>query len=527
MREATVRFVMRILGMLATGNVRGLITLVLGLALVGGLWETSLYNLSSRETATAAMTEVGVELVNPLLVNNSLGLNNTLYGALQAQAKANPSQQLSIPGLKVQVTGRDIAGKSFTEGSRVIYTKVAARYYDGGWTAVLAAPDSVTRGLGALALLPQAVASQGAKQVGAPQLPSVPLPPLGAVGLSLQTFTAAGHAQVLALDKWLVGIALLCLLLLAVASKRWQRLTAPAWALVTGALPGAFGIGVIAFFWARNAALFQPFSGLLHALAGAFVPVYLGAMALGVAALVVAWIGDVATHAADMRQAAATRERAQVERQAAFHAPAPKYRPPATASGAQGYGDWGYQERRPIGAPDAGGFTGASPRAGASPYAQGRPAAAPSNAWQSTPPGVGWQPPSPTYGGPTWDLAPRTPSQPNLQGQGWAPPGMPRPPYSGPNWANDPAGPQLPPALPDDPWSSGPQGGEWPGAPAWGAPPGPAGRSPYSPPGPQRPGVGIPQPPSRWPEPRDQGARPDDADWGTGADDDPWAPRGR
>jgi hypothetical protein len=516
---------MRILGMLATGNVHGLITLVLSLALVGGLWETSLYNLSSRGTATTVMTEVGVELVNPLLVNNSLGLNNTLYTALQAQAKANPAQALSIPGLKVHMTGRDIANKSFADGSRVIYAKVAAGYYDGGWTAVLAVPDSVTHGLGALALLPQAVASQGARQVGAPQLPNVPLPPLGAVGLSLQTFTASGHAQVLALDKWLIGIALLCLLLLAVASKRWQRVTAPAWAVVTGALPGAFGIGVIAFFWARNTVLFQPFSGLLHALAGAFIPVYLGAMAVGVAALVVAWVGDIATHAVDMRKAAAARERAQAERQAAYHAPAPKYRPPV--GGAQDYSDWGYQERRPIGSPGAGGQAGMGGRAGAPPNAPGRPAAAPGAAWQSSPPGTGWSPASPAYGGPTWDLAPPPPSQPKPPGQGWAPSGTPRAPYSGPNWANDQAGGQRPATPPDDPWSSGSQDRQWPGAPPWGAPAEPAGRSPYDPAGSQGRGLGAEQPPSGWRAPRGQGVQPDEGDWGTGADDDPWAPRGR
>jgi hypothetical protein len=523
---------MRILGMVATGNVRGLVTLVLGLALVAGLWETSLLNLSSRTTATAVMTEVGAELINPMLVNNSLGLNNTLYSALQNQARANPAQPLSIPGLKVAVTGRDIVGKSFTDGSRVIYAKVAAGYYDGGWTAVLAAPDSLTHALGTLALLPQAAASQGAKQVGVPQLPNVPLPPLGAVGLSLQTFTAAGHAQVLALDKWLIGIALLCLLLLALGSKRWQRLTAPAWALVSGALPGAVGIGVIAFFWARNSALFQPFSGLLHALAGAFVPVYGGAMAVGVTALVVAWVGDLFTHAMDMKQAAVDRARAEAVRQAAFHAPAPKYRPPAPASGGQGYGDWGYQERRQIGGQGA----GAGARVGGSPYAPGRPAfpqrgapaGAPGASWQPATPNPGWSPAAGSPdAGPTWSLEPSAPARPNAERPAWAPPDEPRSPYSGPNWAREPAGAQWPSAPQNDPWASEPQVGQWSDAPPWGAPPAPPSRSPYGQPGVRGSGAGAGQPPVSGRDPRERGPWSDGADWDSTAEDDPWASRGR
>jgi hypothetical protein len=534
--EATVRFIMRILGMVATGNVRGLATLVLGLALVGGLWETSLYNLSARATATGVMTEVGVELINPVLVQNSLGLSDTVYAALQAQAKANPTQPLGIPGLKVKVIGRDIAGKSFTDASRVIYAQVAEGYYDGGWTAVLAVPNTLLRAFGALAVLPQAVASQGAKQVGAPQLPSVPLPPLGAVGLSLQTFTAQGHAQVLAVDKWLIGIALACALLLALASPRWQRLTAPAWALISGAIPGALGIGVVAFFWARNAAGFKPYVGLLHLLAGAFVPVYIGSIGIGAAALVVAWIGDIVTHAAGANQAVKARARAQAAAQAAYQAPAPMYRPPASAGGgAQGYGDWGYQERRPIGSAGvSGGNSGA--RAGYPRNAQGRPASAPrsgpggANApvWQAPPQSTGWQQPRPAsrpYSIPDWGQESGAPPQPAAPPPAWSRPDDPRPPYTGPSWAREPAGPQWPAAPQGDQWSPDPQGDQWSGAPQWGNPPAPPSRPPYG--QPDRQGGGWPgagQPPGS-PPAREQDRGRDDGGWGSTPDDDPWTPR--
>jgi hypothetical protein len=536
-----VRLVMRIMGMLATGNVRGLATLVLGLTLVGGLWETSLYNLSSRATATSVMTEVGVELINPVLVNNSLGLSNTLYTALLAQAKSNPSQALSIPGLKIQVTGREIAGKSFADGSRVIYQKVASGYYDGGWTAVLAVPDSLTHAFGALAVLPQAVASQGAKQVGAPQLPNVPLPPLGAVGLSLQTFTAEGHAQVASLVKWFLGIAAAAMVLLALASQGWRRLTAPAWALISGALPGAFGMGVIAFFWARSSKTFAPYAGLLHLIAGAYVPVYVGAIVIGVVALIAAWLGDIITHSVGVNQAAKAHERAQAAQLAAYSAPAPMYRPPASASGASGYGDWGgYQERRPIGGP--GGNVGgrpAYPQGPQGPQApQGRPAprygpAGPNApAWHPSPQGSAWQEPRPArppYSNPNWGQQP-TPPPPAGPPPGWAPPDDSRPPYGGPSWADDPASSQWPPDQAADPRLRGAQdapGGQWPDAPPWDSPQAPPSRSPYGQSQPRGGRPGASGQPYGGRDSREQGSsRPDDG-WGSSGSDDPWAPRGR
>ncbi|HEV2238992.1 MAG TPA: hypothetical protein VGR57_20200 [Ktedonobacterales bacterium] len=540
-----MRFLTRIIGMVATGNVRGLATLLLGLTLIGGLWETSLYNLSARATATSVMTEVGVELVNPVLVNNSLGLSNTLYIALQAQAKANPTQALSIPGLKVRVTGREIAGKSFSDGSRVIYAKVADGYYDGGWAAVLAVPDSLTRGLGALAVLPQAVASQGAKQVGAPQLPNVPLPPLGAVGLSLQTFTAQGHAQVLTLVKWFLGIAAACLLLLALASTGWRRLTTPAWALISGALPGAFGIGVIAFFWARNAPTFKPYSGLLHLLAGAFVPVYIGAIGIGVAALIAAAVGDVATRTYGIGQAVKARARAQAQQQAARQAPAPLYRPPASAGSAQGYGDWGYQERRPIGSAggNAGGMGARAPqvppgRPANAPPPRSSPAGANAPAWQPPGQGSGWQPREqtrPAQSGRDWGqqqpaAAPQQPAGPR---PGWMAPDEPRAPYAGPDWASEPAGAGWSPAPQREQWSPDPPADPWPDTPPWGAPPAPPARAPYGRPDPRDDrwsDAGQPPYGSRYPgnpgNPGGQGSTPGGS-WGSSEDDDPWSPRGR
>jgi hypothetical protein len=339
-------------------------------------------------------------------------------------------------------------------------------------------------------------------------------------------------------DKWFLGIALACALLLALASSRWQRLTAPAWALISGAIPGAFGIGVIAFFWARNAATFKPYSNLLHLLSGAFVPVYVGSIAVGVVALIVAWIGDIVTHTIGMGQAA--KARAQAAAQAAYRAPAQMYRPPASSGGGgQGYGDWGYQERRPIGSAGGGASGGMVGRAGYPQSTPGRPAPAPRSgpggpgapAWQRPAPDAGWQEPRPArapHSNPNWAQEPAASGQPPAPRPEWMPPDEPRAPYTGPSWAQDPAGSQWQSSPQRNQWSPGPQGGQWSDVPPWGNPPAPPSRSPYGQPEPR--GGGSPasgQPPYGARNPHEQDRARDDGGWGSDVDDDPWAPRGR
>jgi hypothetical protein len=300
--------IFRLFRMLATGNLRGLFTVLLGLALVGGLWETALVNLSSRPTATAIMTEVGVEIINPALIGHSFGLSQSVYSSLQATAKAHPNQPLAIPGInqnKVQLLGSDIAGKSFDDGTRAVYAKVAAAYYDDGPAGVFNVPAQITQAISLLSLLPQFAASQGAKAVGAPQLPQVPLPSLAAIGLSPQLFTAQGHTQVSSLQRWFLGAAALLALLVALLSPRWRRLSNVSWSLISAAIPGALMLGVIWGFWKYNPAPFQPFTGLLNLLGRVFVPVYGGAAAVGVAGLLVAATGDMILRSLGNRRTAA------------------------------------------------------------------------------------------------------------------------------------------------------------------------------------------------------------------------------
>lgn len=453
-----------LLGMLATGNFRRLFTVLLGLALVGGLWETSLVNLSSRSTATAIMTEVGVDLINPVLVGHSFGVSQTVYTSLQQTAKAHPTQALSVPGIKVQLLGSEIAGKSLSETLRVIYAKVAVAYYDGGAAGVFAVPEQVSQALGALSVLPQAVASQGAKAVGAPQLPQVPLPPLGAVGLSPQLFTADGHNQALTLDKWLLGAALLFALLLALIGKRWQRLTSVCWSLISGALPGVLVIGIIAAFRLQNPAPFQPFNGLLNLIGGAVVPVYGGAMAAGVGGLIVALVGDLVLKSLSHGQAMPSRAGAPAGQRGGWE--------PVGA----GYGQPEYR-RPPLPGPS---YTpqqpyplrGYAPAAGPEPprpYPPNvdtypwQPSPSSGDRWPQTPASDNQWPPAQGWDAPSGGGAPRRSPQPFSQpgygqpgygqpgyGQGgygeqaWPDPNQPqeRPPYRGSGPMSRPGGPQ-------------------------------------------------------------------------------------
>ena len=306
--EAIVGIILRPFGMLLTGNLRGFFSFLLGLALVAGLWEASLASLSSHATATAIMTEVGVEVINPVLVGHSFGLSQTAYATVQKSASAHPTQPIAVPGLKVQVLGSEIKGLDFASGMRVIYAKVADAYYIGGAGGVFDVPAPLAHTLNTLALLPQAATSQAEKAAGVPHLPNVPLPPLSAVGLSAATLTAAGHAQVMSLLYWFLGaIALLALGVMAF-SRGWARVTNVAGALIGGAMPGVLGLGVVWFFWTRYPERFQPFAGLLNLLIGrVLLPVYGGAAALGVAGFLLAGVGTLVMKMLAIRQAAAPR----------------------------------------------------------------------------------------------------------------------------------------------------------------------------------------------------------------------------
>jgi hypothetical protein len=412
--------IFRLFRLFASGNFRGLFTVLLGLTLVWGLWETSLVRLSSRDASTAIMTQVGVELINPLLIHNSLGLSQTAYSTLERTAQAHPTQSFSVPGIKIKFQGSDIAGKSFAEGSSAIYARVAGAYYDGGAQGVFDVPSQLTSVLGQIALLPQLAASQGAKAAGVPQLPNVPLPPLGVIGLSPQLLTASGHDGALNLDKWLLGAAAIFALLLMVFSPRLHRISSVAWSVLTGALPGVLVLGIIWFFWNRNPDLFRPYAQLLNLLGGVFLPVYGGAFAVGAGGLVVAKVGDLALKAAGVGQRGPARA-------GGFSASPPRRPAAGSAAGAYGQASWIQQpetpQYRPYGSGSASGPGAGSGAAGTgAAWGQDRTWDMPPAATPQRQPGGAYG--APSYGGADFGQGGQAwPGAAGAQG-GWGQPGQ-------------------------------------------------------------------------------------------------------
>lgn len=288
-------FIFRPISMLMRGDFRGLFSLLLGFAVLGALWETALFGISTQTAATTIMTDAGVAIVNPILENASLGLvQGPAFQALQAGAALSPSEPVTIPGLKVTILGSDIAGKSFTDASRAVYAKVATAYYDGGASAVLDVPGPV------------------AQAVNVGLAPAGWLSWASFIGLTPSALTASGHAQAQTLMLWLwIASAVLGLLVVAL-NKGWARLYALAHGLFTGAVPGLVVLGVAWLAASRIPNVFGSFTTLFGDFGAVLAPVYIGAGVAAVALVVVGMIGNAATKGAQMASSARRRTPAPV-----------------------------------------------------------------------------------------------------------------------------------------------------------------------------------------------------------------------
>ena len=80
---------------------RGLAQTLFGFVMLGALWVTALTSLSARPTATAVMTEVGANLLNPYLSSAKVGVTESSYAQLLQTATAHPNQSLALTFLKV------------------------------------------------------------------------------------------------------------------------------------------------------------------------------------------------------------------------------------------------------------------------------------------------------------------------------------------------------------------------------------------------------------------------------------------
>jgi hypothetical protein len=267
---------------------RMLFSFLLGIALFLALWETALFNVSARPTAVGLLTEAGVGIINPALTHSAagtFGLSESGFAVIQAAAAAHPNDPVAIPGINVEIRGSEIAGKNFDDATRVVYGKVAEKFYDGGAGAAFSVPSGVQQALGLLSFIPVLG--------GASTTLNTTASPLAAVGLSLNTLTAAGHTQVQTFMLWLWAAAGALALVIVLLSRGWSRVRHIGHAFVGSSLLGAALIGLVWYLWRQNPSGFASFSKPLNLVGGASAPVYIGALIAGLAAYAIALGGSV------------------------------------------------------------------------------------------------------------------------------------------------------------------------------------------------------------------------------------------
>ena len=269
--------------------IRGLAYTLFGTLVLSTLWVTSLTILSDQANATAIVTEAGTSVLNPFLVKEGLGITTSNYAKLQSDGKAHPTQPLALSVLKVKVPGGEITKLSYADGVRHIYSRVAEAYYTGGTGAVFDVPPQLK------AVLPNfALFDVNKIQIipGGPtpeQLPPFLQPVFTFVGLTPDTFTAAGHQHLLSLLPWFWIVTGVLGLLAVVFNRSESKIEGLAHGLIHGAWPVVALIGVAwvlsSFVWKEQAAQYL---GLLGLIAHVFLPVYGGAFVVGLVCLAAA-----------------------------------------------------------------------------------------------------------------------------------------------------------------------------------------------------------------------------------------------
>jgi hypothetical protein len=475
----------RVFGMVLRGNLRGIFSFILGLALLGALWNASLYLLSSQESATGILTDVGIQVINPVLTKSQIG--GLSKSALTSITK-NCASTATVPGLKVTVDCSKLKNAASLDAATVVlYQAVADRYYLHGVGGIFDAnvPQPVVDLLSGRSILPtvNSVNMPNGKSVSVPHLPDNPLFQLGSyVGLSFSTLTLKGHDDARTRMLWFGGLALALLLLIGLTSKGGKRLTAMGHALIGGAFPGIVGIGLVWFLTTRYPIQAAPFTVLLNYLGKAFIPVYVGAALIGVLLYVVAFVLRMVAKSVSMGEKrpepalVGARARPHAEIGGSFggvggYAAPPRYAPPSPAPGGNGPQ---YSPRYPS----------------VDPWAQQPPLRQP-------PAGPTW----PQAPSPGWDNSP-TPSYPPANG------GAPYAPQGGSPYSRGGA-----PYAPSD--------GQYPGRPGYPAgpsTPGTPGSRDYQRPDPPR----SPRPDAAWGDRQDSGwGDRQDSGWGN---DDGWPP---
>jgi hypothetical protein len=265
-------------------GLRGVIYTLFGFILLSALWVTSLTFLSARPAATDLLTEAGASVLNPFLVGRGLGVTETGYASLQSAAKAHPDQPLNLSVLKVAVPGREIVGRAYQDGVRVIYTHVAATYYDSGPNAVFNVPAELQQVLPNFALFnpDNLPILPGGPTVT--QLPPFLQPLFVFTGLTPATFTVSGHQRLLNLLPWFWVAALVLGALTFVFNRSEQKIAGLASSVIHSTWPVVavlVGLLIAANFFFKQQV--GPYSGVLSVVGRAFLPTYGIALAIGLA----------------------------------------------------------------------------------------------------------------------------------------------------------------------------------------------------------------------------------------------------
>ncbi len=301
------------------GLFRNLAHMLLGIALLTALWITSLSFVSSRATATGLVADLGAQALNPWLVSQHLGLSQSSYATLEAAATAHPNQPLNITFIKPTVSGSVIKGLDYKDGVYAIYHAVANTFYDGGPAATFALPSSVAGAVQTLALFPEQYNSV-VQKIG---LPTWLQPFFQFTGLSIDLLTAEGHARVVGLLPYFWGAALLfgvLSVLLSIFSGK-KAIAALFMSVAHSAWPVLVFFAVIWVIGRIYPDRFAPFSDAFGLLAGAFLPVYGIAAAIGIGGWLFFRFGGLPFQGGAQAKPKPAFDRAP--------APAPRYTPPA------------------------------------------------------------------------------------------------------------------------------------------------------------------------------------------------------
>jgi hypothetical protein len=344
------------MSLFSLSGLRGWLYGLFGTLVLSTLWVTSLALLSARPSATELLTDAGAQVLNPFFVQHGTGLNQATYASLEASARQHPAQALALPLLTVRVLGSEITGRGYDDVVRLVYGRVAGAYYDGGADAAFAVPPELKSALPNFALFNPTNVPIVPGGPAPSQLPIFLQPFFTFVGLTPDTFTAAGNQRLLALLPWF-WVATVTLGAAAVALNRSEQKLAglahgvlhSTWPIV--ALLG--GLWIAALFYKTT---FAPYLGMLTVVSRAFLPVYGIACAVGL-------VGVVLT------QVLPAWQKRRQARPATAAAAAPVAGMPAGAPGAAGTG------AGPLPAPFGPGAPASTAPSVSSPLALGEPAA--------------------------------------------------------------------------------------------------------------------------------------------------------